>query len=120
MNMYPSARELLDAVADFLDDEVMAAVPSDLAHKVRVAANLARIVGRESDLAGEGVAAERSRLAALLGHSASLEDLRAELATRLRGEENPELDRAAWQVAVEALRDELAVVKPGHDSWEGK
>ena len=127
MNMYPSARELLDAVADFLDTEVMAAVPTDLAHKVRVAANLARMVGRESDQADSSLLAERTRLVELLGHSGSANELRAEakelrteLAAKLRSENDTELERDAWQVAAAVVRDELAVVKPGYDSWEGK
>ncbi len=120
MNMYPSASQLLDAVADFLEAEVMAAVPGDVAHKVRVAANLARIVGRETDLAAAARSAEQSRLTALLGHAGEVEDLRAELAEKLRSCDDPDFERSAWLTMVAVVRDELGVVKPGHDEWEGR
>jgi hypothetical protein len=119
MNLYPSAADLLRAVADLLDDEVMPAVPAELAHKVRVASNLARIVGRECELSAPAAEAERRALAGLLGHEGELAELRSELSARLRHGDLT-LERDAWQVAVEVTRQELAVVKPGHDRWEGK
>lgn len=119
MNLYPNATDLLQAIADLLDGEVLPAVPAELAHKVRVAANLARIVGREIELAGPAGESERQGLVSLLGHDGPLTELRAELSARLR-EGDPALEREAWRLAVEVTRDELAVVKPGHDRWEGQ
>ncbi len=119
MNLYPNAAELLRAVAALLDDEVMPAVPAELAHKVRVASNVARIVGRECELAEPAANAERLALAGLLGHDGPLAELRSELSARLR-HGDPALEHEAWRVAVEVTRQELAVVKPGHDRWEGK
>ena len=43
----PTARELLDAVADFLTDDVAASNDPHLAYQGRVAANVVRMVERE-------------------------------------------------------------------------
>lgn len=47
----PTARELLEAVREFLTDEAMPALPADLAFRARVAANAVGIVERELDAA---------------------------------------------------------------------
>ncbi len=54
----------------------------------------------------------------LLG--ADVEDPAATLAARLRAGDAPELEAQAWPVLVEIARQDVAVAKPGHDSWEGE
>jgi hypothetical protein len=115
----PTAAELLGTMADLLGDEVLAAVPEHLKHRVRVAENLARILERESRLAPGADADEQRRLAGLLGHDGALEAQRAELNERLRHSDDPGFDQAAWEALVAITRADLAIAKPGHDAWEG-
>jgi uncharacterized protein DUF6285 len=116
----PTTPELLDAIADLLDDEVLPAVPAAMQHKVRVAGNLARILQREAVLGPAGLERERDLLAALLGHGGELEGLRSELSHRLRAGDEQPFERDAWQTLMEIARADLAIAKPGHDSWEGE
>jgi hypothetical protein len=111
----PDDAELLDAIAGLLESQVLPAVPPDLQHPVRVAANLARILERQQAREPEALERERRRLADLLGHDGTVADLRAELDRRL-GELDP---RKVWEVLVATARDDLAASKPGYDGWEG-
>ena len=55
----PDALELIDAVGDFLAEQVMGAVDGQLAFHVRVAANALRIAGRELRAAPESAGRPR-------------------------------------------------------------
>jgi hypothetical protein len=115
----PTAGELLATIADLLDQELLPALPPDLQHKARVAANLARILEREQRLGPEGESRERALLSELLGHDADALTLNTELVATLRAGADPDFERAAWEVLVAVGRDDLAIAKPGHDGWEG-
>jgi hypothetical protein len=116
----PTASELLSTLGDLLDDELLPALPVELQHKARVAANLARILERENELAPASLRRERELLAGLLGHDGEVGELAAELASRLRAGGDAEFEAAAWEVLVAVGRDDLAIAKPGHDAWEGE
>lgn len=122
MKYRPDDAELLDAIAALLEDEVLPAVPAELQHKVRVAANLTRILQRQEGLEGEALGREADGLARLLGRDGPVEELRAELDSRLRrdGDYEPGFERQAWEALVSITRDDLAVAKPGYDSWTGQ
>jgi Domain of unknown function (DUF6285) len=81
---HPPAADLVDAVRELLEREVIGRLEGDLAFQCRVAANALGIVARELRLGGALDAAERQRLAALLGREGSLEELANELARRIR------------------------------------
>jgi hypothetical protein len=119
----PDAAELLDAVAALLEEEVIAAVPAHLQHQVRVAANLCRILQRESRLAGTNDSNERARWAALFGadDDRDLLSLRAELCARLDDQAplDPEFDRSIREALLDTLRADLAIAKPGYDTATG-
>lgn len=118
MQFAPDAADLLAAVARLLDQQLLGAVPGELQHPVRVAAHLVSLVERELRLGPEASARERELLAELLGTSSA--DPVGELADRLRRRSDPELERRAWPVLVEIARLDVAVAKPGHDSWTGE
>jgi hypothetical protein len=118
MQYRPTAEELLATIGDLLDDELLPALPPALQHKARVAANVARILEREWALDAGARQREHDRLAVLLGHHGSLEELDAELTARLRAGASPAFEAAAWEVLVAVGRDDLAIAKPGHDAWE--
>lgn len=115
----PSLGELLDAIAELLDDEILPQLDGGSRHKVRVAANLCRIMGREVELGAALDARERELLVDLLDHDGgeSTAELSAMLAERLhRGDDT--LARAAHGALVEIVRGKLAVAKPGHDAFD--
>ena len=121
MQYEPSAEQLLAAVAELLEDEVLAAVPDALKHKCRVAGNLARILERQEALGPAGAARERERLAALAGMAGSADtvELSRQLAQRIKTDDDPDFQRSAWDALVAICREDLAIAKPGHDAWEG-
>jgi hypothetical protein len=116
----PRADELLEAIGELLEAEVMPAVPDELRHKVRVAANLIQILTREWQLGTQQTDREYAALRELVGDGDSVGELRGRLDERLRaGAAVPEnFEAAAWQALTAISRDELAIVKPGHDRWE--
>ncbi|MBO0730532.1 MAG: hypothetical protein J2P57_14835 [Acidimicrobiaceae bacterium] len=120
MQYRPTAEELLTAIAELLEDELLPVLPEELKHKCRVAANLARILEREQRLGADAAAREHDRLAAVLGSDGDVATLSAELAQRVRADDDPAFQRRAWEKLVAITRDDLAIAKPGHDSWEGR
>jgi hypothetical protein len=90
----PDALELVDAVRDFLDDEVRGALEGRLAYHVRVASNALRIASRELRGASEIDARHAARLARFecgddrelvaAIRSGALDERYAELGTELR------------------------------------
>lgn len=119
MQYEPSAEDLLAAMAELLEDELLPALPDALKHKCRVAANLARILERQERLGPDATARESEALRALLGEDGGSEALSARLAQRIREDDGPQFQRDAWEALVAISRDDLAIAKPGHDAWEG-
>lgn len=116
----PESADLLAAIARLLDDQVLAAVPPDLQHKVRVAGNLAKILEREARLGPAAADRERVLVADVLGEPLDpLDDPAAVLDARLRAGVDDELADRAWVALVEIARGDLAIAKPGHDGYEG-
>lgn len=99
MQNRPTAAELLESLAELLEDTLLPALPPDLQHRARVGANLARILGREAELGPAAAAAREQEL----------------LAAVPVGD-----DDALWQALTEVVRADLAIAKPGYDSWEGE
>jgi len=94
----PSAAELLESLAELLEDTLLPALPPALQHRARVGANLARIVRREVELGPQAAERERALLAAV-----------------------PDGDeQALWRALTEVVRADLAIAKPGYDRWEGE
>jgi Domain of unknown function (DUF6285) len=119
----PDATELLADVAALLDDEVLGAVSGPLQHRVRVAANLVRIVEREVRSGAANDAAERARLVELLGPSdGDLVELRRRLAARLDDPAPLEagLSAAIHTALLATVRADLAISKPAYDAWDGE
>ncbi len=128
MQYRPDAAEFLDAVAELLEDDVLAAVPPHLQHRVRVAANICRILQREADLGPTASRDERIRLVGLLpALGVAVEDpddlvgMRAALAERLEDERpfTPEQDHAAYDALLATVRADLQISKPGYDELGG-
>jgi hypothetical protein len=128
----PTAAELLATVVEVLSDEVVPLLSGPVQHHARVAANIVAIVERELRLGRDAAAREHAAIAALLGVATSddvagdegaddLEALRVRLAAELRrgmaDDEATNVD--VWHTLMAVVRDDLAIAKPGHDSWDG-
>jgi hypothetical protein len=126
MQPRPTAAELLATVAELLDQHVVAALDGPLQHQARVAASLVAIVERELRLAPAADERERAALVGLLDgtdrdRGEDLVALRRRFAEALRLglADDGAMDRQVWQVLMDGVRADLAVVKPGHDDWSG-
>jgi hypothetical protein len=111
----------LAAVAEVLDD-VLGDVPPAKQHQVRVAAHLARLVERESELGAAAAVEECRAIAALLGEPVdSVADGVERLAAALRERDltDADFDVATWHALVATTRRDLEVAKPGHAGWTG-
>ncbi|WP_328393013.1 DUF6285 domain-containing protein [Nocardia sp. NBC_00416] len=98
MQNRPTAAELLESLAELLESTLLPALPPELQHRARVGANLARILGREVELGPAAAAREKELLDAV----------------------PPGDDEALWQALTEIVRADLAIAKPGYDSWAGE
>ena len=103
----PTADELLEALAEFLDSEVVPAFEGRRRFHAIVAANVARIVAREFRLAPAQREEEASELRALLGDASAgaandetLTKLNAELCRRI---ESGDADGGEFRAAVLAF-----------------
>ena len=117
----PSASELLAAIADLLEGELLSATRGALQHSVRVAGNLCRILEREARLGAAHEAREVELLAGALGEAPAGRDalaLSRALVARLEAGADPALERRAFAALVEIVRGKLAIAKPGHDAWD--
>jgi hypothetical protein len=110
----PSMRELVDAVREFLETKALPELKGRTAFHARVAANALAIVSRELELAPDATADEKKRLAALLGHDGSLDDLNRELCKHIRDGamtlETPGLSAHLEQTT----HDKLAIDQPNY------
>ncbi len=110
----PTAAELVEAVREFLERDVMGAIEGRVRFHTRVALNALGIVEREL-VAGPAADAEAlEHLRAVLGHDGEPRELVADLA---RGIRDGSLDARRTEVlaAVRALvRAKLTVANPGY------
>jgi aminoglycoside phosphotransferase (APT) family kinase protein len=115
----PSAAELLEAVREFLDHDVLAAVEGRVAFHTRVAVNALGIVERELVVGETLDAAIRARLAAFLGHDDDLGALIGELAAKIRdGTFDEQTD--ILRVTREIVRAKLEVSNPRYVTGVGR
>ena len=80
----PHGADMLDAVARLLRETLIPLLPADAVFQARVAANAVDLVAREMRLGRAAESGAAARLKALLLRDASLPELEAELATRIR------------------------------------
>jgi hypothetical protein len=108
----PHVSELLDAVREFLERDVVPATEGRLSFHARVAGNVLAIVGRELQHGPDLDEAEAVRLRVLLGHDGDLPVLNEELSRRIR---DGSLDDRRPDVVAhvrETVRAKLLVANP--------
>lgn len=104
----PTAEELLEAVREFLTEDVMPATDGRVRYHARVAANVVAMVERELADNGTVAARQQERFRAL-----GVED-EAALAAAIRdGEFDDRIDALASELRASA-EDRLAVTNPGY------
>ncbi len=110
----PSAPELLDAVAGFLEEDVAPLLDARLRYHARVAVNVLRILEREWEQAPAQHARQEELLSGLLGHAGEPAELWTELAHVIR--QGALDERRADVVAVlrEITAQKLAIANPGY------
>jgi hypothetical protein len=110
----PTAAELVAAVREFLERDVMAATEGRVQFHTRVAVNVLNTVERELQLGPDLETAERIRAAALLGHGGVAGALERELATAIRsGTLDDRLDDVRAHVRA-TVREKLLIANPGY------
>jgi hypothetical protein len=113
----PTPSELIEAVADFLRNELTPQLGGHNAFKLRVAVNALDLVTRQLTLQNSSDAAEAERLSQLLGRQDSLQELNRALAGKIAtGEadlQTPGLAEHLWQTTM----DKLAVDQPNYAAY---
>jgi hypothetical protein len=110
----PSASELVAAVRDFLQEDVMRAVEGRVAFHTRVAVNALGMIVRELDDGARYEREEHARAVALLGHDGETHDLERELAARIRRGELTHADADVVAHLRATVRDKLRIANPGY------
>ena len=115
----PRAAELLEAVREFLEHDVLGAVEGRVSFHTRVAVNALGIVERELVIGETLDAAVHQRLTAFLGHDGDLAALIGELAAKIR---SGALDDQADTLPVtrEIVRAKLEVSNPRYITGTGR
>ena len=110
----PTAAELVQAVREFLERDVMRTTEGRVQFHTRVAIKALGMLERELTVGPAFAAAERARAAELLGHDGDPEDLERELAAAIR---SGALDERRAEVAAHVratVREKLLVANPGY------
>jgi aminoglycoside phosphotransferase (APT) family kinase protein len=110
----PTAAELLEAVREFLERDVMPAVDGRVAFHTRVALNALGMLEREATLGPELDADEHHRLATLLGRDGSVGELTTALAASIRSGELDERRDEVVGVLRKSIAGKLAIANPGY------
>jgi hypothetical protein len=111
----PTAPELVQAVREFLEHDVLAtSTDKRVQFHARVAANALGMIERELAMGRALDATERARAAALLGHDDDVRILERELAARIRdGSLDDRLDAVRDHVRA-TVYEKLLVANPGY------
>jgi Domain of unknown function (DUF6285) len=113
----PTAAELIAAVREFLEQDVIAATEGRVQFHTRVAVNALGMLDRELTDGAAFEQHERGRVVALLGHDGDLHDLERELAAAIRA---GTLDADAVREHVRAtVREKLLVANPRYLGTDG-
>ncbi len=109
----PNAHELVEAVREFLERDVMTATSGRIAFHTRVAVNVLAMVERELQLGAQHDVDQRTRLQAIFNQDGSTRELEIKLAAAIRnGELNTEQHAAAVAHIRASVKEKLEVANP--------
>jgi hypothetical protein len=110
----PDTAELVAAVREFLERDVMPATDGRVQFHTRVAVNVLNVVERELEIGPELESAERARAAALLGHDGDAAALERELAAAIRsGALDDRIDEVRSHVRA-TVHEKLLIANPSY------
>jgi hypothetical protein len=113
----PTPTELINAVADFLRNDIAPMISGHSAFNLRVSINALDLVARQLTLQRDSDGAEAARLSRLLGMQGTLSELNRALADRIANGEldlrTPGLSDHLWQTTM----DKLAVDQPNYAAY---
>jgi hypothetical protein len=110
----PSAADLVTAVREFLERDVMPATEGRVQFHARVAVNVLTTVARELELGEQFAADERRRASAVLGHDGEPDALEHELAAAIRAGRLDDRDDAVRAHVRATVREKLLIANPGY------
>jgi hypothetical protein len=114
----PDMHELVVAVREFLERDVMPALEGRVAFHTRVAVNALGMVERELQEGAELAREEQARAARILGHAGPARDLERELAQRIRTGEFTLADAEVVAHVRATVRDKLRIANPRYAGGE--
>ena len=110
----PTAQDLVTAVREFLERDVMAATEGRVQFHTRVAVNVLNIVARELERGDAFAEQERERAAAILGHDGDPDTLERQLAAAIRsGAIDAQMGEVRAHVRA-TVREKLLIANPGY------
>ncbi len=110
----PSAGQLVTAVREFLERDVMPATEGLVQFHARVAVNVLNTVARELELADGFASEERRRAVALVGHDGDADALERELAAAIRSGRLDDRDDNVRAHVRATVREKLLIANPGY------
>jgi hypothetical protein len=112
----PSAKQLVEAAAGFLEKTAAPQLSGHAAFHARVAINVLQTVARELELGPAASAAEHARLVSLLGKDGELDNLRRCLCAQIRtGAFNADTPELLDHLLATAA-DRVAIEQPNYGS----
>jgi len=114
----PTAKQLVEAAASFLEKVAAPQLEGHAAFHARVATNVLAIVARELELGPAAAKAETERLAKLLGSEGDLDAMRRALCAKLTA---GEMDISTLGLAEHLLAtvvDRVRIEQPGYGSMK--
>jgi hypothetical protein len=108
----PTASELLEALREFLADNVAPNLEGQLAFHVQVAVNVLGIIERTLEHGSTMDAEELQRLQELLGSDGSLLELNQELSDRISSGELDDRKEQVFEHLLETVKDKLHLANP--------
>ena len=106
------ATEMLETVRGYLETTILPEFGGERWFNLKVACNMLAMVERELALGVEAAAAERTRLADLVGESATLKDMNVRLGRAIRGGEITLDDPKLLEHLRRTTADALAINNP--------
>ena len=114
----PTASELLDAVAGFLEHDAARSLDARLRYHARVSVNVLRTLQRELALAPSQLARQRELLTGLLGRDAEVAELWVDLADAIRRGDFDDRQEDLIPVLREITAQKLAIANPGYTTTD--
>ena len=113
----PTCKELVEAVREFLERDLLPELDGPLSFKTRVSINVVKIIERELAFGDAADEAERERLRGLLGRDGTREELNRALCQQLRSEAQDVQDPRLIEHLRKTTIAKLSIDNPSYSSY---